>query len=134
MKTINGQCLCGSIKFTVTDNFVYSGYCHCSECRRWTGAPFSATAGVKVDDFQLLSGESLLTQFKKGENSLAHFCKMCSSIVYGEVPEYGMNFVFLGCLAEAPSLKPQWHIYTGSKAEWYEINDDLPQYVEEPNT
>ncbi|MFT7560168.1 MAG: hypothetical protein ACI93R_002086 [Flavobacteriales bacterium] len=128
MRKITGHCLCHSVEYSIADSLLYSGFCHCSECRRWTGSAFSATCGVKVDDFQLMKGKELLRSYKKGEHSNSHFCSKCSSIVFGDVPAHNMTFVFLGTLDEAPSLKPQWHIYTGSKADWYEINDDLPQF------
>jgi hypothetical protein len=133
MKKLNGQCLCGSVKYIIPDDLLYAGYCHCSECRRWTGAPFSATGGVKDNELILTEGESCLTSFKKGKNSISYFCNKCSSLVYGDVPEYKMKFVMLGTLSESPSLKPQWHIYTGSKLDWYQIYDDLPQYTGAPN-
>jgi hypothetical protein len=132
MKTLSGGCLCGSIEYTISDALIYAGYCHCSECRRWTGAPFSATGGVKSSDFILTIGKPLLSSFKKGKNSTSYFCSHCSSIVYGVVPEHKMNYVMLGTLTESPSLKPQWHIYTGSKVDWYQICDDLPQYQGSP--
>ena len=37
-----------------------------------------------------------------------------------------------GALLDTPSLKPQAHMYVGSKSDWYEINDDLPQFDEAP--
>ena len=124
--------MCGNVEYDISDNLIYAGYCHCSECRRWTGAPFSSTGGVKDVDFELIKGESFLSSYKKGENSISYFCNNCSSIVYGRVPEHNMIFVMLGTLVESPSLKPQWHIYTDSKLDWYQICDDLPQYANAP--
>jgi len=134
LKNLNGGCLCGRVEYKVPDNLIYAGYCHCSECRRWTGSPFSATGGVKASDFTLSKGEAFLSSFKKGENSLSYFCKHCSSIVYGEVPKHNMVFIMLGTLIQSPTLKPQWHIYTGSKVDWYQISDDLPQFTGAPKT
>jgi len=130
MKKINGKCLCGEVEYSISDKLLYAGFCHCSECRKWTGSPFSSSGGVVQSDFTLIKGKNNLTCFKKGESTLTYFCKSCSSILYGDVPEYNMIFVMLGTLDEAPSLKPQWHIYTGSKVDWFEINDDLPQFEE----
>jgi hypothetical protein len=38
--------------------------------------------------------------------------------------------VALGSLIDAPSLRPTKHIFVGSKAPWFEITDDLPQFEE----
>lgn len=134
LKILKGECLCGSVEYSIEDDLIYSGYCHCSECRRWTGAPFSATGGVKNTKFSLVKGELSLSSFKKGENSNSYFCSRCSSILYGEVPEHDMTYIMLGTLTEEPALKPQWHIYTGSKVNWFQILDGLPQYLEGPNS
>jgi hypothetical protein len=40
--------------------------------------------------------------------------------------------VTLGALIDAPSIAPQFHIFVGSKAPWYEIDDALPQFDEFP--
>ncbi len=130
MRKIKGRCLCGSVEYSIADNLIYAGYCHCSQCRRWTGAPFSASGGVTESDFEVLNGADKLICYKKGEGSLSHFCGSCSSLVYGEVHSYNMIYVMLGTLDESPSLKPQWHVYTNYKVDWYEIADDLPQYEE----
>ena len=38
--------------------------------------------------------------------------------------------VALGSLVDAPSIRPTSHIFVGSKADWFEITDDLPQFDE----
>jgi len=34
----------------------------------------------------------------------------------------------MGTLVDAPSIRPDKHIFVGSKASWHDITDDLPQY------
>lgn len=130
MENIKGSCLCGSVEYEIVDDLKYAGYCHCSECRRWTGSPFSASGGVAAADFTLLKGKEHLKSYKKGVNSDAYFCQQCSSMVYGDVPDYGMTYVLLGTLRASPTLRPQWHVYTNYKVDWFEINDNLPQHKE----
>jgi hypothetical protein len=36
----------------------------------------------------------------------------------------------MGSLVDPPSIRPEAHIFVGSKAEWHEITDDLPQFRE----
>ena len=40
--------------------------------------------------------------------------------------------VALGSLVDVPTIRPTEHIFVGSKAPWFEITDDLPQYDEYP--
>jgi hypothetical protein len=36
----------------------------------------------------------------------------------------------MGTLVDVPIIRPREHIFVGSKAQWFEITDDLPQYDE----
>ena len=36
----------------------------------------------------------------------------------------------MGTLVDDPSIGPAAHIFVGSKAGWFTITDDLPQYQE----
>ena len=45
-------------------------------------------------------------------------------------PEHGGPFPVVLYLMDAPSIRPEGHIYVGSKAPWFEITDDLPQAEE----
>jgi hypothetical protein len=36
----------------------------------------------------------------------------------------------MGSLIDTPSIRPSAHIFVGSKAPWFEIVDDLPQFEE----
>jgi hypothetical protein len=45
------------------------------------------------------------------------------------VSEYG---IALATLDDDPGVRPASHTFVGSKAPWFEITDDLPQYQELP--
>ena len=34
----------------------------------------------------------------------------------------------MGSLVDDPAVRPKEHIFVGSKAPWFTITDDLPQY------
>ena len=38
--------------------------------------------------------------------------------------------VAMGSLVDPPTIRPTAHIFVGSKAPWFEITDDLPQFDE----
>jgi len=128
MKTISGRCLCGAVHFEVNDNFRYSGYCHCSDCRRFSGSASSAMAGIPHEEFKILQGAEAIKRYVKSENTVLAFCQQCGSSLYAEKPQRGMLHLRLGVLNEAPYLRPQFHSYVGSKAEWDTIGDGLAQY------
>jgi len=45
-ETVTGSCLCGGVRFEVTLPFSDANYCHCSRCRKHSGAEAAVTARV----------------------------------------------------------------------------------------
>ena len=62
-------------------------------------------------------------------NHDAH-CGRCGSLLYSVVRDGAFVHVAMGTLVDEPSIRPTAHIFVGSKAPWFEITDDLPQYQE----
>ena len=48
------------------------------------------------------------------------------------LPERKIAVIPLGSLDDDPGRGAQEHIYTGSKAPWYEITDGLPRFEAQP--
>lgn len=132
MKELKGGCLCGAVGYTMPDAFVYAGYCHCSECRRFSGSLFSAFGGIPQTNFHLAKGKEKIKHYPKSNNSILIFCSICGSSLYAEKPQKSMVHVRLGTLFDIPTLKPQAHIFVGSKVPWYQIQDGLPQFETMP--
>ena len=59
-------------------------------------------------------------------------CRRCGSLLYSVVRDGAFVHVTLGTLVDAPSIRPSAHIFVGSKAPWFTITDDLPQFEEFP--
>jgi hypothetical protein len=128
-ETLLGRCECGAVEYRVDDAFLYSLNCHCSRCRAGTGSAFKAFAGIERQKLEVTKGaESLLIYGDADDNHTR--CGVCGSLLYSTISESGRVHVALGSLVDAPSIRPSGHIYVGSKAPWFDITDDLPQYDE----
>jgi hypothetical protein len=131
MKKLKGQCLCGAVRFTVGDAFRYALNCHCSQCRRATGAAYKPFAGIERSKLKLVAGARRLLKYGEARNFDAR-CGDCGSFLYSVVRDGKYVHVNFGALSDAPSIRPTAHIYVGSKAPWHAITDDLPQYEKLP--
>ena len=130
-RTLEGACYCRAVRYAVADAFAYAGNCHCSNCRRTTGAAYKPYAGIERAKLALTAGaDALLIVGESGDHD-AH-CKLCGSLLYAVVRDGKWVHVAMGTLVDAPSIRPDKHIFVGSKAPWLEIADDLPQYAEYP--
>ncbi len=69
-KTLRGRCLCGAVEYQIPDALEYAGYCHCSECRRFSGSAFSAFGGIPDSDLEIVKGERHIASYRKSEDSL----------------------------------------------------------------
>lgn len=127
MKRLSGKCFCGAVEYAVEDAFVYAAICHCSNCRRTTGSAFKPFAGIPREKLALTKGADSLLIYGGPDNHDAH-CRACGSLLYSLVREAAWVHVAMGTLMDAPAIRPTHHIFVGSKAPWYEITDDLPQY------
>lgn len=126
-RTLAGRCLCGAVEYTVADEFEYCCNCHCSNCRRATGAAFKTFAGIERDKLCVTRGGDALLTFGE-EVACDKRCKVCGSFLFSIVNNGARVHVALGSLVDTPSIRPSAHIFVGSKASWFEICDELPQY------
>ncbi|NKW81497.1 GFA family protein [Ochrobactrum pecoris] len=130
-RRLNGRCACEAVRFTVSDEFEYALNCHCSLCRRSTGSAFKAFGGIRTNALEETQDKASLMLVG---NEIDHDvrCAFCGSYLYSIVRDGEYVHVNFGTLADEPSLKPSAHIFVGSKAAWYDILDDLPQFEEHP--
>ena len=128
--TITGGCLCGRVRYEITSPLSNADYCHRSMCRRQHGAAFSAYADCNPADFRWIAGEDYVKVYETSTMGWC-FCSECGSSLAGT--EKGkVTAITLGTVEGDPGIKPEAHIFVGSKAQWDEINDDLPQFEERP--
>lgn len=126
-KPLTGQCFCRTVEYEVADEFLYALNCHCSGCRRTTGSAFKPFAGIERDKLEVILGSDELLIYGNESAHDAH-CRKCGSFLYSVVRDGKFAHVGLGTLVDPPSIRPSAHIFVGSKAPWFTITDDLPQY------
>ncbi len=126
-----GSCLCGGISFRVESELEPIQVCHCAQCRKAQGGPFAAVIPIALASFKLITGEHLLQSYESSPGKQRVFCSCCGSPIYSRRQALpGVVRVRAGLFNEPLPVKPAWHAYTGSKCNWWPIEDDLPQYSE----
>lgn len=128
-----GSCLCGGIQYEVRGLLGDIIQCHCCRCRKATGTAFATNSPIAKADFYLLQGQQLLKSFTTTTGVSRNFYSECGSSIYSvkaDLPDvYRLRISSLDTPIEQ---KPTCHFYVGSKAEWEDIHDTLPQYHERP--
>jgi hypothetical protein len=127
-----GQCLCGAVRYEVDGPFASMTHCHCSMCRKHHGAPFATYVGAPLAGFRWVSGQDGVEKYTTETGGARSFCSTCGSVTPIFMEGHGIVLIPAGNLDGELGIKPQRHIFTGSKAPWYEIRDSLPQFEEYP--
>jgi hypothetical protein len=127
---VRGSCLCGAVRFEVTAPFLRANYCHCSRCRKHSGAGALAQGRVPREGFHLLSGEDVIEAYRPDAGMTKAFCRVCGSSLFGGTwPDGREVSIRLGALDDDPSIRPQYHSFVASTAAWEQVPDDgLPRF------
>ena len=129
MPMLHGGCRCGAVRYEVPDEFLYAWNCHCSGCRAATGSAFKSLAGIEREKLVVTQGADALL-VTGDEVPWDTRCAACGCFLFSVVRRGDYVHVGMGSLIDAPSIRPSAHIFVGSKAPWFEITDDLPQFDE----
>ena len=100
-------------------------------CRKATGAAFGTYAEVKIENLKIVSGAEVVMRYRSSPGVERTFCARCgSTLQFVSEKNAGKVEVALGTLDDDPGLHVLRHIFVASKAPWFEITDDLPQFPE----
>lgn len=135
MKNLTGTCTCKSIEYTADPKDVLVTLnCHCSLCRKLTGASFNTYVGVKSEGFNVTKGEDNIAVYNKPDTTVSkHFCKTCGTPLFNVNPKYGdIKIVYFGSLTEDNGLTPNMNIFCDNKVEWLDTLFDCPNNPQGP--
>lgn len=131
MTSLTGGCVCGVVRFAVSEPLVSAGWCHCTRCRRRTGAHASPQARVAPGSFRLTAGADVVTEYTPaGGGFVKAFCSVCGSHLYSREPDgWTQVSARLGAFDDDPGLRPAYHQRVESSVDWFGVPDDgLPRH------
>jgi len=133
---LSGGCLCGGVRFEVTEPLVSASYCHCTRCQRRTGTAASVQARVAPGSLRVASGDELIRAYDPGDGGfLKLFCSQCGSGLWSRSPEVPeVMSVRLGAFDSDPGIRPAYRQFVAYAAPWEPLPvDGLPRYPERPD-
>lgn len=131
--SLTGGCLCGGIRFELTEPATDAGYCHCTRCQRRTGTAASAQARIDVHTLRVLQGEDLLKCWRHPDGGHEKcFCRECGAHLFSRSPENPIYVsVRMGAFDGDPGVRPGWRSFVDYAAPWEPIPDDGLERVPE---
>ena len=121
-----GNCLCGAVSFEVEGDLAPGDTCHCTQCRRWSGHYWASTNVPR--DRLTAHGMDNVTWFQSSEKIRRGSCRICGSALFWDPQYKDWTSIALGAFDTPAGTHLEMHIHVGSKGDYYEIADGLPQH------
>lgn len=128
---LTGGCHCGAIRYEIKGDVMHHALCHCSDCRRSSGAPMVGWAMVK--DGQLsFSGETSI--YASSEFGRRYFCIQCGTGLFysNEQNLPGLVDIQTATLDDPDELPAQSHIQVADRIGWMAEAHRLPEFERFP--
>lgn len=126
-----GSCLCGGVSFRIQGELEPIQVCHCRQCRKAQGGPLTTVIPVDTSTFAILKGQALIHAYRSSPGKERLFCSVWGSPLWSRrdlLPD--VVRIRAGLIDEPLQVRPAFHAHTGSRCNWWPIDDGLPQYTE----
>lgn len=124
-----GSCLCGSIKIEISGAITDIIHCHCSLCRKNSGTAYATNGFVNLKDLKVIDPDHKLGAFEIKPGKKRHFCTTCASPVFSSnVDKPDKIRLRLGLLDTDITERPSSHNFVSSRANWEDLDAELPRY------
>lgn len=124
---MEGHCLCGALRYEVDGAPVQQTNCHCSMCRRASGAPYVAWFSVPSTQFRFVAGEP--ARYQSSSHATRTLCAGCGTpITFESVRDPDYVDVTICSLSDPEALAPADHTFTSAQLSWVKLADGLPRY------
>jgi hypothetical protein len=123
---LSGGCLCGAIRYQATSSPSWAGHCHCTLCRRSSGAPYMSWFVVPTAAFACIRGEPVL--YASSDRARRGHCAICGTqllFLSNRRPE--STGITIASLDDANAVTPREHIFWDDRAPGLVGADELPK-------
>ena len=131
-ETLTGSCLCGRVAFRVALPLLRFVHCHCSRCRKSSGAAHSTNIAVRSHQLTWLAGSTEVHEYElpSAKRFGRCFCAACGCPMPRTLPGTDIVVVPAGSLDGEIGRRPSDHLYWDSRAVWGCPADGIPVHSE----
>lgn len=128
---LEGGCYCRKVRYRMEGPTEHVALCHCSDCRRHSGAPAVSWAAVKAEQLEV-SGE--LVTFASSEHGRRQFCPTCGTGLFyvNDAALPGLIDIQSSTLDDPDALPPGAQVQTADRLDWMKRIGELPAFERYP--
>jgi len=120
-------CLCGAVRLRISGAPLFSVICHCTSCRRASGAPSVAWLGFKTADVTVTAGDP--QYYRSSQTVIRRFCGRCgTALTYENAQRLGTIDVTTLSLDDPAAFPPTGEVWLSHRLSWEPVNPALAQY------
>jgi hypothetical protein len=124
---VTGGCLCGAVRFEVVGEPSHETFCHCTICRRSSGASPVAWVTFPADGLRYTSGAP--NTFRPSDHGHRFFCGACGSPLAFRSDRFPEEIDIATCVLDDPAaLPPRDHTQGACGVSWAAPRDGLPVF------
>lgn len=129
---ISGGCHCGAIRYEVDGDMIVHSLCHCTDCRRHSGAPMVGWAMHPASALKVTKGEPKV--YASSEHGRRHFCVNCGTGLFyvNEQNLPGIIDVQSATFDNPDVIPAAIHIQVAERIGWMERAHELPAFERFP--
>ena len=125
---LRGGCYCGAVRYQTDGVASHITNCHCTICRRTTGAPFVGWFSVPVERFVFTQG--VPTFYHSTPDGRRSFCSTCGTqLTFNHANDPELIDITICSLDDPEQFAPESHIHVSTKIKWVHLHDDQPSYL-----
>ena len=127
--TIDGGCLCGGVRYRLHEQPTHICDCHCTDCRRASGAPFITWGIVKRNMLEVLSGDVRRAPFAGRIRMFAACCGTQLFFLENEASE--LIDMTISSIDSPESYSPKSTIWTEDRLSWVHLDTSPPIFKQQ---
>ena len=132
---VGGGCACGAIRYESTAEPIVMLHCHCRDCQRASGGPFTSFVVVPAEAFKLLQGSPRFhaSPSEAGGMTRRGFCADCGSPVAVKTDAVPQIVAIRTASLDDPSgFRQQIDVWTSDAHAWDRMDPALPKFEKYP--
>jgi hypothetical protein len=128
---ISGRCHCGAVRWEASAAPAHHALCHCTDCRRWSGAPMAGWIAFP-EAAVTITGDT--TDYRSSEHATRSFCGTCGTGLFYRNPVAlpGIVDIHSGSLDDYAGHPPEAQIMVKDRVAWLDGVEALPRFESYP--
>ena len=132
-ETLSGGCLCGDIRYEITQALPSIVACHCTHCQRAHGSAFVTWVGADTEQVTIVDSNKALSWYSEPSGSRRGFCSACGSpMFFRSKVAAGETHIARALFTQPLDREPGSHVHHDTHVEWVTVAKDLPVETDTP--